>query len=141
MPTIMVTEPIAESILARMKNAGITGEVIEKISTEIWGAIRAGMPLDIQQVRSRLQELGVDWERLHAPPHNPTNSRPDLDVGEALRHIVPILGRIGINREVILTIYNEARAAAANGTPMTGEQIIVRLKELGVSLDSLRPAV
>lgn len=141
MPTIVVTEPIADSILARMKNAGITSEVIDKISTEIWDAIRAGTPLDIQQVRARLEELGVDWERLHAPPHHPMHGRPESDVGEALRHILPILGRMGLNREVILTIYNEARAAAAKGTPMTGEQIIVRLKELGVSLDSLKPTL
>ncbi|MFN9911672.1 MAG: hypothetical protein ACK53L_03760, partial [Pirellulaceae bacterium] len=31
MPTIVVTEPIAESILARLKNAGISLEVIETI--------------------------------------------------------------------------------------------------------------
>jgi hypothetical protein len=97
--------------------------------------------MDLQQVRSRLEELGVDWEKLHTPPKNPTSVRPDLDVGDALRQIVPILGRIGINREVILTIYNEARAASAKGTPMNGEQIIARLKEMGVSLDMFKPVL
>jgi hypothetical protein len=43
---------------------------------------------------------------------------------------------------VALTIFTEARAAAAIGQPLTMEQIIARLKELGVSLDGIRfPAV
>jgi len=135
MPTIMVTEPIAESILARLMNAGITEGIITTISTEIWDGINSGTPMSLHQVRARLEELGVDWERLHAPPSGLVQGRPD-DMGDALRRLIPFLGRIGINREVMLTIYNEVRAAAAKGTPMTGEQIIARLKELGVALNA-----
>ncbi|MFM7975389.1 MAG: dockerin type I domain-containing protein [Pirellula sp.] len=144
MPALMVTEPIAESILTRLKNAGVTADVIETISTEIWDAINAGTPLDLQQVRARLEELGVDWERLHAPPINtlPVVRPPVFGGIDPIRRVLPVLGRLGISREVALTIYTEARAAAAIGKPLTIDQIIARLKELGVSLDGINfPAV
>ncbi|MFN9628580.1 MAG: dockerin type I domain-containing protein, partial [Planctomycetota bacterium] len=144
MPALMVTEPIAESILTRLKNAGVTADVIETISTEIWGAINAGAPLDLQQVRARLDELGVDWERLHAPPINtlPVIRPPVFGGIDPIQRVLPVLGRLGISREVALTIYAEARAAAAIGKPLTIDQIIARLKELGISLDGINfPAV
>ena len=144
MPALMVTEPIAESILTRLKNAGVTASVIETISTEIWDAINAGSPLDLQQVRARLEELGVDWERLHAPPINtlPVIRPPVFGGIDPIQRVLPVLGRLGISREVALTIYTEARAAAAIGKPLTIDQIIARLKELGVSLDGINfPAV
>jgi hypothetical protein len=68
MPTIMVTPPIADSIVARMQAAGIAEQVIATIRGEIWGAISVDRPLDLQQVRARLAELGVPWERLETPP-------------------------------------------------------------------------
>jgi len=139
MPAIVVTEPIAESILARLKNAGVSLRVIETISAEIWAGIQTGTPLDLQRVRARLEELGVDWERLQAPPLN-TNPvvRPPLAGGlDSLQKVLPMLGRMGINRSVALTIYTEARAAAAAGTPLTIPQIVARLKELGVSLQGV----
>jgi hypothetical protein len=54
---------------------------------------------------------------------------------DALERVLPLLGRIGINREVALRIYTEVRASVAAGKPMNFEQIIARLKELGVNLD------
>ena len=144
MPALMVTEPIAESILARLKNAGVTAEVVETISREIWDAIHAGTPLDLQQVRARLEELGVDWDELHAPPVNtlPVVRPPIFGGLDPIQRVLPVLGRLGISREVALTIYTEARQAAAIGKPLTIDQIVARLKELGVSLDGINfPAV
>ncbi|MEI6526760.1 MAG: dockerin type I domain-containing protein [Planctomycetota bacterium] len=136
MPAIMVTEPIAESILARLKIAGVTPQVVETVSKEIFDAIRAGTPLDLQQVRARLEELGVDWEKLHAPPTNtpPVVRPPVLGELDALQRVLPLLGRLGINRNVVLTIYTEAKAAEASGKPLTIDQIVARLKEFGVHL-------
>jgi hypothetical protein len=37
-----------------------------------------------------------------------------------------------------LTIYTEARRALAAGKPLSIEQIVARLKELGVSLDGIQ---
>ena len=140
MPAIMVTEPIAESILARLKNAGIEVELIETIRKEIWGAIDAAAPLDLQQVRARLEQLGIDWERLHAPPVNtlPVVRPPMLGGMDVLQRVLPLLARMGIDRSVALTIYTEARRALAAGKPLSIEQIVARLKELGVSLDGIQ---
>ncbi len=69
--------------------------------------------------------------------------RPPVFGGiDPIQRVLPVLGRLGISREVALTIYTEARAAAAIGKPLTIDQIIARLKELGVSLDGINfPAV
>jgi len=53
---------------------------------------------------------------------------------DALQRVLPLLGRLGINRNVVLTIYTEAKAAEASGKPLTIDQIVARLKELGVHL-------
>jgi hypothetical protein len=138
---IMVTEPVAESLLARWKLAGISPEVIETISKEIWDAINAGAPMDFRAVHVRLEELGVDWGNLHSPPPGPGASVPGDAQVALLRRIVPILGRMGVDREVISTIYKEIRAAAAAGKPMSLDQIVARLKELGVSLGVASAAI
>jgi hypothetical protein len=70
MITIMVTEPIAQSIIARLKSVEAAPEVIDTIGNEMFDAINAGTPLDLQQVRARLAELGFDWEKLERPPVN-----------------------------------------------------------------------
>ena len=142
MPTIVVTEPIADSILARLKNAGISAEILGTIRDEIYAGINAGLPLDLQVVRSRLEELGIDWERLHAPPVNTLPVvRPRLDGAAVLEQVLPLLGRLGIQRDVALRIYMEAKAALVAGKPLSIDQIVARLKALGVSLDSINKPV
>jgi hypothetical protein len=142
MPTIVVTEPIADSILARLKNAGISAEILGTIRDEIYAGINAGLPLDLQLVRSRLEELGIDWERLHAPPANTLPVvRPRLDGAAVLEQVLPLLGRLGIQRDVALRIYMEAKAALVAGKPLSIDQIVARLKALGVSLDSINKQV
>jgi hypothetical protein len=142
MPTIVVTEPIADSILARLKNAGVSAEILGTIRDEIYAGINAGLPLDLQVVRSRLEELGIDWERLHAPPVNTLPVvRPRPDGAAVLEQVLPLLGRLGIRRDVALRIYMEARAAVAAGKPLSIDQIVVQLKALGVSLDSINNPV
>jgi hypothetical protein len=142
MPTIVVTEPIADSILARLKNAGISAEILGTIRDEIYAGINAGLPLDLQVVRSRLEELGIDWERLHAPPVNTLPVvRPRLDGAAVLEQVLPFLGRLGIQRDVALRIYMEAKAALVAGKPLSIDQIVARLKALGVSLDSINKPV
>jgi hypothetical protein len=55
----MVTEPVAESLLARLAEAGVSEEILTIITQEIWDAINAGSPLDMLKVRMRLHELGA----------------------------------------------------------------------------------
>ena len=139
LPAIMVTEPIAESIVTRLKNARIDAQLIETIGTEIWDAIHAGTPLDLQQVRNRLDQLGVDWDRLGTPDLStlPIARPPMLGGLDLLERVLPILARMGVDRSIALTLYTEARAALASGKPLSFEQIAARLKELGVSLDAV----
>jgi hypothetical protein len=47
---------------------------------------------------------------------------------------------MAINRQVASTIYSEVRAAVAAGKPMSTEQIVARLKELGVKLEGVNLA-
>lgn len=61
MPALMVTTPIAEAIVSRLNNARVPTEIIDTITREMWAAIDAERPLDLRQVRSRLEELGVNW--------------------------------------------------------------------------------
>ena len=136
--------------------------MIKTIATEVVGAAQAGTPMDLIQIRTRLGELGVDVDSIlpkpfiPEPPTSPaapqTPERPQLpekpelpphlnnplDPSEMLRKIMPLLGRLRIDREVALTIYKEVQAAAAKGTPMTVEQIVKRLSALGVPLSGVK---
>ncbi|MCE2810738.1 MAG: dockerin type I domain-containing protein [Planctomycetaceae bacterium] len=58
-PAVMVTEPVAESLLARLAEAGVSEEILTIITQEIWDAINAGSPLDMLKVRMRLHDLGA----------------------------------------------------------------------------------
>jgi|LakMenEpi03Aug12_release.lakeMendotaPanAssembly.Ray.scaffolds.fasta_scaffold27110_4 hypothetical protein len=138
MPAIMVTEPIAESILARLKNASVDEKVIEILSREIWDAIRAETPMDLLKVRERLEELGVDWETLGPPPSNTAVRHPVVEWSDLLEKLQPLMGRLSIKREVLATISREVRDAASNGKPMDSEQIIDRLSALGVPVRGIQ---
>lgn len=128
MPAIVVTEPIAQALRTRLQLAGVAPAVIETLWKEITTAIAAGTPMDLQAVRRRLEELGVRWDL------EPSRPRP---VGlDALREVLPALGRIGINAQVVRTIYTEVQASIASGKPMGLEAIVERLRELGVNLNS-----
>jgi uncharacterized protein len=116
MPTIVVTEPIADSILARLKNAGISLEVIETIRREIWDGITLGLPLDLRQVRARLGELGVDWEKLQPEyPELPPSGVPTLP-GRPEAPEIPIMPTIVVTEPI-------------------AESILARLKNAGISLE------
>lgn len=58
-PAVMVTEPVAESLLARLAEAGVSEEILTIITREIWDAINADRPLDMLKVQLRLHELGA----------------------------------------------------------------------------------
>ena len=58
-PAVMVTQPVAESLLARLAEAGVSEEILTIITREIWDAINADRPLDMLKVQLRLHELGA----------------------------------------------------------------------------------
>jgi hypothetical protein len=158
MPTIMVTPPVAESIIARMRAAGIVEQVIATIRDEIWGAINVDRPLDLQQVRARLAELGVPWERLETPPvttlpvppNPPTRpdqpdrpgvpeppAGPDQPVVPAIMVTKPVatsliarLREAGVEDSIVETLSREIWSAIDAGRPLEMLQVRTRLEEL-----------
>lgn len=156
MPTIMVTPPIAESIVARMQAAGIAEPVIATIRGAMWSAINVDRPLDLQQVRARLAELGVPWERLEAPPVTtlpvPPSppGRPDQRVrpdqpdrpdvpGPPAGTDQPVVPAIMVTEPVATSLIARLRAAGV-GDPIleTLSQEIWSAIEAGRPLDMLR---
>jgi hypothetical protein len=55
---VMVTEPVAQSLLPRLADAGVSEEILDILRREIYDAIARGGALSMLQVRLRLQELG-----------------------------------------------------------------------------------
>ena len=64
----IVDEPIAKAIVARLANMRVDSEILSATRDSMWEAIRAGEPLRLYQVHQLLETLGIDPQRLHAPP-------------------------------------------------------------------------
>jgi hypothetical protein len=56
--TIMVTRPVADSLLPRLAESGVSERILAILSREIYDAIAIDRPLSMLQVRLRLMELG-----------------------------------------------------------------------------------
>lgn len=139
--TTRVTEPIADAIRARLLNAGVASEVVESIDDEARKAIRDGSPVELRQIHARLEEFGVSWQRLHAPPPGMADHTPMDDtnmitapIADAIR--VRLLNA-RISAEIVETIDMEARRAIENGSPLKLSQIHSRLEELGIAWQRL----
>lgn len=65
----VVDEPIAKAIVARLAGMRVDSEILSATRDSMWEAIRAGEPLRLYQVHQLLEKLGIDPQRLHAPPH------------------------------------------------------------------------
>jgi beta-lactamase regulating signal transducer with metallopeptidase domain len=66
--SILVDEPIAKSIVARLAGIRVDSEILSATRDSMWEAIHAGEPLRLYQVHQLLEQLGIDPQRLHAPP-------------------------------------------------------------------------
>jgi hypothetical protein len=64
----VVDEPIAKAILARLAGMRVDSEILSATRDSMWEAIRAGEPMRLYQVHQLLEKLGIDPQRLHAPP-------------------------------------------------------------------------
>lgn len=64
----IVDEPIAKAIVARLAGMRVDSEILSATRDSMWEAIRAGEPLRLYQVHQLLETLGIDPQRLHAPP-------------------------------------------------------------------------
>ncbi len=118
-------------LTARLTRAGVSQEVITTISEEVTAAVKAGTPLTIEQIKTRLTELGVDVSKVFPPNGNPGD--------DFLTKLTSKLAEAGVSEEVITTISEEVTAAVTAGTPLTIEQIKTRLTELGVDVSKVFP--
>jgi hypothetical protein len=148
-----------ESLIHRLRDAKVSPEIIRTIWSEIKAAFDAGQPWSLDQIRARLVELGIDTNSLlptdSVPPiHNPSDDLPgDTDTADDtpnfssdlfgridLQRFLPSLVNRGVSPQIIETVLNEIRVARAKGQPLTPSEIVLRLRQLGVSLDRiLRP--
>lgn len=65
--SILVDEPIAKAIVARLAGIRVDSEILSATRDSMWEAIRAGEPLRLYQVHQLLEQLGIAPQRLHAP--------------------------------------------------------------------------
>ena len=65
--SILVDEPIAKAIVARLAGIRVDSEILSATRDSMWEAIRAGEPLRLYQVHQLLEQLGIDPQRFHAP--------------------------------------------------------------------------
>jgi len=139
-------EHFVERFSARLKAAGIDGQVIGTIANEIVSGIESKQPLTLDQIKTRLTELGVDVSKLFpvkplpVPPNDPApqpNPAPERQIAEWVER----LKSAGIRGEVVTTIVGEIKTSIEAGVPLTVDQIRVRLVSLGVDVSKLFPVV
>ncbi len=125
---------------ARLQSAGISAEVIETITGEIKAGIEAKTPLSLEQIKTRLTELGVDVSKLFPPRHEtpPTPETPP-HVEPRIEALILHLKSAGVSSDVVTTIATEYKTSLKAGTPLTLDQIRARLSELGVDVSKLLP--
>ena len=155
---ILVTAPILESIVERLNYAGAAREIIDTISKECSDAIDAGAPLRLEQVQTRLGQLGFSWESVsyvvpevlppaldQEPPQPPRqdprddrNDRPEPPIVTAVMvtrpvadSLLPRLAESGVSEKILAILSREIYDAIAIDRPLSMLQVRLRLVELG----------
>ena len=125
----------------RLKVAGVDAQVITTITDEIKAGIDAKTPLTLDQIKTRLTELGVDVAKIFPVPSTETPpivpEHPELE--KRLSGLIERLKGAGVTVDVVNTIVGEIRTSINAGTPLTLDQIKARLTELGVDVTKLFP--
>lgn len=121
-PTARLTDALTK--------AGVSSEIITTITNEVTEAADAGTPLTLEQIKTRLTELGVDVSAIFGVENHGTERSPS-------GRLISQLTRAGVDSTVIQTISDEIAAAEEAGTPLTMDQINTRLTELGVDVASI----
>jgi hypothetical protein len=151
---IAVTEPILESIVTRLQNAGASSDIIATISQECTDAINRGVPLDLATVLDRLRQLGFSWDKssgappaVSLPPANVEPQRPDryedkerpeppivaavMVTEPVTESLLPRLADAGVSEDILDILSREIYNAITVGKPLSMLQVRLRLQELG----------
>jgi hypothetical protein len=126
------SERFIEKLTPNLTTAGVATETIETITTEIRAAVESGTPLTLSQVKSRLEELGVDTAVIF--PAKPDHQAPE---DRFLTRLTSQLTAAGVDVAVIETITQEIKDAKAAGERLSVSDIKARLVELGVDVSTI----
>lgn len=123
-PEIPRLEPRIEALIHRLKEAGVSVEIVATIAAELKKSIEAGAPLTLDQIKVRLTELGVDVSKLF--PAAPPQWTPSIEL------VTSILKRVRAKPEIVEVVRGAMKAANESGSPLTASQIISLLRENGL---------
>jgi len=131
-----------EGFAKRLTEAGVTASVITTISSEIKAGFDAKQPLTLDQIKSRLTELGVDLSKIFPPPRDqdPRDSG-EYEHRDRLEAFAKRLRDAGVTEQIVSTMVMELKASIEAGNPLSLDQIKSRLTELGVDVSKLFPIV
>jgi hypothetical protein len=118
----------------RLRSAGVRVEIVTTLIGEIRASIDAGTPMTVEQIRTRLTDLGVDVSQLFPPrsgqPTGPRVPTPRIEL------VTSILRRAEVAPSTIEVVRTAMSRASSAGQPLTGTQILSLLRERGVQLPS-----
>ena len=125
-PELPRLEPRIEALVQRLRDAGVSIEIVSTIAAELKKSIEAGSPLTLEQIKARLTELGVDVSKLF--PIAPPQWSPSIEL------VTSILKRVNAKPETVEVVRTAMKAAKEAGSPLTASQIISLLRESGIAI-------
>jgi hypothetical protein len=123
-----------EGFAKRLTEAGVTASVITTISSEIKAGFDAKQPLTLDQIKSRLTELGVDVSKLFPVVRPPVSPPPRTEITPPIGLVTRILNRFQVPAATIDIVTKAMTLATEAGKPLTARQILDLLRENGVQI-------
>jgi hypothetical protein len=125
------SDQFINQLIAKLEAAGVNPTIVSQIGNELKAAFATNNPLSIDQLKERLQSLGVSSATI-------TSVFPNRG-SELLESFVRTLETVGVSGQVINTIVNEIETSIDNGLPLSFDEVMTRLKVLGVDTESIFP--
>lgn len=116
----------------RLRDAGVTERVITTVVLELKASIEAGSPLTLDQIKTRLTELGVDVRRLFPEGRPPIQIPPRTEINPPIGLVTMVLNRFNVPTATIDLVLKAMKEATDAGQSLTARQIINLLRENGV---------
>jgi hypothetical protein len=125
------SDQFINQLSAKLEAAGVSPTILSQLGNELKAAFATNNPLTIDQIKKRLQSLGVSSSTI-------TSVFPNRG-SELLERFVRTLETVGVSGQVINTIVNEIENSIDNGRPLSFDEVMTRLKVLGVDVERLFP--
>jgi len=125
------SDQFINQLSAKLEAAGVSPTILSQLGNELKAAFATNNPLTIDQIKERLQSLGVSSSTIASVFPNRGS--------ELLERFVRTLETVGVSGQVINTIVNEIETCIDNGRPLSFDEVMTRLKVLGVDVERLFP--